>query len=290
MAENGNVDETSEPDFLPIPKGMPAKVALDFAEIAKKDFTAAKVLYKKHLYAQAVYSLQQSVEKSAKAFGLVLGVLKVNEVRSVNHRSVYALLLGMETFTEHLAEHVSWLNTSSKSEVEKLRSLGFDSIFEKLAPIVPSAAMMRSDKEKIDDLDEAEMWNATLNLDTNNPYVNSSLKTLENIPFDKPDFLIAMRIIKEIAKIKNGDITSDYLFSILRSCSRAYSLSMLTMWHECPTRYPPINSKDYWRMRQYTEEKPLVKKFPFLLKHGKIFCENVYNAALVSAKINKLVK
>jgi hypothetical protein len=290
MAKNGNVDEIAEPDFFPIPKGVSAKVALELSEIAKKDFVAAKVLYDKHLYGQAVYLLQQSVEKSAKAFGLMLGILKVDELRSVSHRSVYALILGMDTFTEHLADQVSWLQTSSKSEVERMRKLGFDSIFEKLSPLVPSATMVRTDKEKIDDLDDAEMWHATLNLDNTNPYVQGALKTLENIPFDKLKFLFAMSVLKKVGKMRSGNIKFDYLFCILRSSSRAYGLSMLTMWHESATRYPPTNSKDYWKMMQYTKEKPLLKKFPFLLKHGKIFCENVYRAAVVSAKVNQMEK
>lgn len=288
MEKPGKIDEDFLPNLLPIPKAIPSRVALYYAEIAKNDFLAARTLYQKHLNAQAVYALQQSVEKSAKSFGLMMGILKINDLRSVSHRSVHALLLGMETLTEHMAERVSWLQTSSRFEVEKLRKLGLNSVIHKIAPLVPSPAMVKSDREKIDELDDAEMWHATLNLDINNQYVKSSLRTLENIPFDKASFLFSMRVLKMVGKVMSGDTTGDYFFCILRSSPRAYGLSMLTMWHETATRYPPITSKDYWRMGEYTNDKPLLKRFPFLLKHGKIFCENVYGAALVSTKLNRI--
>ncbi len=232
--------------------------------------------------------MQQSVEKSAKAFGLMLGILKVNEVKSISHRSVYALLLGMESFNGQLAESINWLNASNDPAVEKLRSFGFDLILKKLAPLVPSAEKLKTDNDKIYKLNEAEMWQATLNLDKRNSYVKTSLKTLEKVPFDKIGFLFSMRVIKGVGKAFSGDIRGDYQFCILRSSPRAYGLSMLTMWHETSTRYPPINSKDYWNMGQYTRDKPLIKRFPFLLKHAKIFCENVYGAALVSNKLNQV--
>jgi hypothetical protein len=37
MVKKESADGVFEPDFLPIPKGMSARVALDFAEIAKKE-------------------------------------------------------------------------------------------------------------------------------------------------------------------------------------------------------------------------------------------------------------
>ena len=136
MVESGKKEQNG---LLPIPKSATAKVAFDFAVIAKKDFLAAKILYREKLYAQAVYALQQSVEKSAKAFGLMLGILKINEVRSVSHRSVYALLIGMESFSQQLTASVNWLTTSNDPTIEKLRSIGLDSLFSKLPPMIPSA-------------------------------------------------------------------------------------------------------------------------------------------------------
>lgn len=49
-----------------------------FMEISKMDLAAAKCLYKSGLYSQAVFYLQQSVEKAAKSFGLLTGTVKEN--------------------------------------------------------------------------------------------------------------------------------------------------------------------------------------------------------------------
>jgi len=55
-----------------------AKILLD---ISKQDLAAAKCLYENELYSQAVFYLQQSVEKAAKAFGLLMGIISENELK-----------------------------------------------------------------------------------------------------------------------------------------------------------------------------------------------------------------
>jgi hypothetical protein len=45
-------------------------------EIAQKDFEAAKVLFEKSLYSQAIYMLQQSLEKAIKALLLKFSIVK----------------------------------------------------------------------------------------------------------------------------------------------------------------------------------------------------------------------
>lgn len=44
-------------------------------EISKKDLEAAKCLYENKFYSQAIFYLQQSVEKAAKSFGLLTGMI-----------------------------------------------------------------------------------------------------------------------------------------------------------------------------------------------------------------------
>jgi len=50
-------------------------------KIAQRDFEAAKVLFEKKLYADAVYMLQQSIEKAAKAILIKLGLIRAEELR-----------------------------------------------------------------------------------------------------------------------------------------------------------------------------------------------------------------
>ena len=63
-------------------------LALDFIKMAKTDLTASQLLYESSLYPQAVYSLQQAIEKSTKSFGLALGVIDKGDLqRNVGHIS-----------------------------------------------------------------------------------------------------------------------------------------------------------------------------------------------------------
>jgi HEPN domain-containing protein len=46
---------------------------LTLVKIAQKDFEAAELLFEKKLYPQAIYTLQQSLQKASKAALLKLG-------------------------------------------------------------------------------------------------------------------------------------------------------------------------------------------------------------------------
>ncbi len=52
-----------------------------FLEIAKKDLEAAKCLYDREMYPQAIFYLQQSVEKAAKSFALKMKMIEEGELK-----------------------------------------------------------------------------------------------------------------------------------------------------------------------------------------------------------------
>lgn len=58
------------------------KLSEALLQIAKKDLDAARHLYEKELYPQAVFYLQQSVEKAAKSFAIMTNMLKEGEVKT----------------------------------------------------------------------------------------------------------------------------------------------------------------------------------------------------------------
>ena len=61
--------------------------ALEFLRVAKKDFEASKLLMKRDLYPQALFMLQQSLEKIAKAILLALGLASIEDLeREVGHK------------------------------------------------------------------------------------------------------------------------------------------------------------------------------------------------------------
>ena len=59
-------------------------------EIARKDLEAAKCLFERGLYPQAVFYLQQSVEKANKSFAILIDIIKEDEkdLKDVGHDSM----------------------------------------------------------------------------------------------------------------------------------------------------------------------------------------------------------
>ena len=61
--------------------------ALEFLRVAKKDFEASKLLMKHDLYPQALFMIQQSLEKIAEAILLALGLASIEDLeREVGHK------------------------------------------------------------------------------------------------------------------------------------------------------------------------------------------------------------
>ena len=63
----------------------PSKI---YFEIAKKDLEAAKCLYEKGLYPQTVFYLQQSVEKAAKSFALMMNKISESQAKEFKHNTL----------------------------------------------------------------------------------------------------------------------------------------------------------------------------------------------------------
>ena len=132
------------------------------------------------------------------------------------------------------------------------------------------------------------MWVATLNLDKTNKFVKTALDALENNPWDKRRIVLTMKVVGFFSKLLKDKDMVDYYRGLMQSSPRSYSLAILTMWHEMPTRYPPISQQDYWQVGQYSSDKALLKRFPFLLKHAKILVNGVYHSALAASRITTI--
>jgi len=57
-------------------------------DIAEQDLASSKILYKKKKYPQSIFLLQQSVEKTAKAYGLFEGSLSIKQLeKDISHKT-----------------------------------------------------------------------------------------------------------------------------------------------------------------------------------------------------------
>jgi HEPN domain-containing protein len=97
-------------------------------KIAQRDFEAAKALFEKKLYANAVYMLQQSIEKAAKAILVKLGLIRAEEAeeelrKRVGHEVARNVLKLLEDVTTSLIlEMLELFLQLSKDEARRERS------------------------------------------------------------------------------------------------------------------------------------------------------------------------
>jgi hypothetical protein len=83
--------------------------------VASGDIKASKTLYKKELYPQSLFLLQQAIEKAYKAIGLITRQISVSDLRSVSHDFIKMLKRGFGN-----------INESSRSELVKNQIKKFD--------------------------------------------------------------------------------------------------------------------------------------------------------------------
>jgi HEPN domain-containing protein len=78
-------------------------LASQFAELAKQDARAARLLYSRHLYGLSAFHCQQGVEKATKAVALLMGLIEPSPehlVKVVGHNSLNAVILSLADFVE----------------------------------------------------------------------------------------------------------------------------------------------------------------------------------------------
>jgi len=84
-------------------------------DISKRDLEAAKILYENKLYPQAIFYLQQSIEKSTKCAFLSLGIIDVKDLRKISHNVV---IISQKLF-EKASERLKWLENLKDPKFEK---------------------------------------------------------------------------------------------------------------------------------------------------------------------------
>lgn len=123
------------PSLIPSPKLREAEIAVQFAEISRENLRAAKILFKNELFPESVYMLQQSVEKAAKSFGLMLRLVKPKELRSISHLTARVLLTRTENFAHHTTRSLTYLGNTSDKDVGLIREMGWGQVIEKASEI-----------------------------------------------------------------------------------------------------------------------------------------------------------
>jgi len=250
-----------------------------FLDMAKQDFKAARCLYERCLYPQAIFYLQQSVEKATKCMGLYHKIIAEEELEEIGHRSSEVYMKILRGFGDRIDRVYKLL--------EKFPQLWCSPPIKKHLPLRKEKLMniLNNYKKYIEkpsaDLSEEKL--ETFLLDLKN--LELDLKKLkvekEKIGKLKQEFQeIANHICKTLSASPQSrekvisqlkSLTPELFAQLIESSipgvicnTHLLSLSIILCPHAVSSRYP-LPKRGFNPLKTYTETHPLVTKFDQLV-------------------------
>jgi hypothetical protein len=280
---------------LGLPDRPAIKLALSFAKIAGTDLRASNLLYGRALHPQSVFYLQQSVEKSVKAVGLMLSLVRPNKedlMQEVGHATIFGILIRRNERLVQLRKNLGVLAASEhlKEGKELFLKLGLPWDIpdprEMEARLLSEQAAKR-EVEILRSLKPGDLWKITLEFNPNRPPNPAILKLLDDAESQWNQLDKFQRLFKKsLASLMSDPETVRYILNIHgKAFPEIAPLAFITMWHEMETRYPPIDGSDYWAPERYTAKSGLVQLYPRLRKHAKRLCDGAYAGAQAALEI-----
>ena len=251
-----------------LPSKEVAELSLSLGRLALEDSRASSIMHKQGLFRPSMFHLQQSVEKSAKAFGLLMGILKPEDlVKEVHHDSVVAILLNIKDFNADVYSiFMDFLSVDFGNLPKRAKFLGKSMRFlqkkieKPVQSIKPSPKIDYSQalKEIRDPKTYSRMWKATLDLDEKDELVSIALKALQSQLGKGLGWQLLEPITSLIGR-ENEKNKVKFIFKLYSNAApKVLPLCILTMWHEQAPRYPPISKNDFWDPAAYNSKSPLV--------------------------------
>lgn len=269
--------------------------------IAQKDLKAARLLYRKNFYPQAVFFFQQGVEKGYKAFALHSAVIrekKMDEkptIRDVSHTPTKITCMSLEQ-SEKKSQKVKPIVDAVPEVKEVYAKLGVD--YEEYLRQRMVAKEYISDISKrpqdyrdlnSDDLDNVlarlfaysedfdagrrSLQQIKLNAETKETMKRELLNSFEPLKGRCPGIIESVKL--ELDKAFESEMFSSsrkYQEFLLFCCESVYvslilnDLSIVTQPHESSSRYPVGNIHP---TQYYTKELPLIVEFIPLLAYAE---------------------
>lgn len=276
---------------------------LKFVEYGNSQIETSRILTEKKKYKEAIFFFLQASENTTKALGYFC--LNINP-RQVGHtaigiskHSINGFMLEIERLKNYFENIIENLNNKIKLEPESLDAI-INSLLNLLPnlltqafnDVIPKAKLAIVSIESLEtqkDIDHMrDMWLKTLYINDNdsklalkkalnfsieyNTYSFDSIYTNVSFVGSFPDIskLPQIEAIREYAKEISYTLKSTVLALDL------FGFNYLGYMHQQPTRYPKINSKDYWDNDAYTEDKELVKNLPDLITQLEALNKEVY--------------
>ena len=274
---------------LGLPDRPAVELALSFAKIGNADLRASNILYGRTLYPQAIFHLEQSVEKSVKAVGLLLSLVGPNKedlTREVGHSTIFGILIRRNERLVQVRGNLGALAASEHLKEGKELFLklglpwGIPDPKEMEASLMSEQAAKR-EVEILQSLKPGDLWKITLEFNPNRSPNPAILKLLDDAEAQWKSLDRFQRLFREkFVSLMSDPETVRYILNIYgKAFPEIAPLAFITMWHERETRYPPIDRSDYWTPERYSVNSGLVQLYPRLRKHAKRLCDGAYAGA-----------
>jgi HEPN domain-containing protein len=266
------------------------KFAETLFEIARSDLEASKCLFGRELYPQAVFYLQQSIEKATKSFGLLNDVIKEDELKHVSHNPLKVYKKSIEKQKKKIEKITDAIEKVPKlGEAKIIKDLNFRNYHKKIAESLTWFGSLDEVKEEILFIQKSELRFVIQELDNLESELESELESLKGVTINSNEELLkvtleeskkaSMEILEAFyefspQKIEKGkeDLNIKLDLNLMKVVIRAiqlalivkyvtyslYYLSLIMFPHAIVTRYPDNNHNP---LKMYNKNLPLIQLF-----------------------------
>ncbi len=226
--------------------------------IAKKDLETSELLFSKGLYPQAVFYLQQAIEKTVKSLGIWNKIINKNEAKKDIGHNVWRLY--RKIFVEALK--MIPLFKGYLNRFPELRDIRLIKELELNLPELKSKdyeMQINEDIERASNLSYRELQNIIDGLKKiRDPTIFSNFKEMYNEVLDEilarnPNAIDVKAVKEKLEVIKPEDLHK-FIFCWLS----LYWPSLILSHHAVKSRYPENNFNP---LKEYTSMMPLIQTF-----------------------------
>ena len=256
----------------------------ELLDIAKKDLEAAKILYNTGLYPQAVFFFQQSVEKTNKSLGLMLKLVKEDELKNyIRHKpiKIYGRIfrkklreieqankffrkyphlrklimseINLENYEKKFRESIKFIDEISRKQEEIVNISSKE--LEKILELIKK--FEKGFEQEIKPIKNKDLLDAK-------KHISKSLKILSKYA---PDYIEKERQnlekLDEKLMRKINKIFLRSLYELMPAYLSLFYLSIITLHHSEYTRYPQNNKSP---RKLYNKKSAIVKYLPTLIE------------------------
>jgi HEPN domain-containing protein len=236
--------------------------------ISKTDLEASKLLYFNKNYSQAIFFLQQSIEKATKCLGLMANIIKEDELqRKISHTPT-------KIYQKLINEQIKKLNKPKTKknffikEFMKIRKVDDDNIILMLKTLKhfiddnTGNKLVKIHKNDINglisDLNEFISEKSDINLDYNN--LENAKKEIIAL-HSNPKY--ASEYLSEISNVDLIRFIRIFIYTSVIISTGLLFLSIITQGHVVISRYP---EKEMNPIQIYNKNNPLIENYTNILK------------------------